>query len=256
MGLGNLCLKNGEEERAIELLRKSVDAAPNAYEPRFLLGSAYNRLGRYPDALVQLQAAIRLGGNDPEVYYHLARTYGGLNRPDDRAEALARFAQLTRKSKDDAEAQRRALKLIEEAKSLVDSGNLHLAAARMEEARELRPSDDRLLFRLASLYFDLKHYDLAQSYVQEATALAPSEWLYHYLAGLIAMGSGRWDQASGNLETAAHLNASAAEVQNAIGEVALHRGDRQSAIAAFELAVKLNPAEPAYRLNLDAARRK
>ena len=51
--------------------------------------------------------------------------------------------------------------LMEEAKSLVDAGNLHLAAARMEEARELRPSDDRLLFRLASLYYDLQRYDLA-----------------------------------------------------------------------------------------------
>jgi len=32
MGLGNLSLKNGEEERAIELLQKAVQAAPNAFD--------------------------------------------------------------------------------------------------------------------------------------------------------------------------------------------------------------------------------
>jgi hypothetical protein len=46
------------------------------------------------------------------------------------------------------------------------------------------------------------------------------------------------------------LNSSAAEVQNALGEVAQHE-DLQSAIAAFQRAVALNPNEQAYRLNLE-----
>ena len=92
------------------------------------------------------------------------------------------------------------MSLMEEAKTFVDAGDLHLAAARMEEARELRPSDDRMLFRLASLQYDLKRYDLAQGYAQEAIALAPSEWLYHYLAGLIAKDSGKWRQARNSLK--------------------------------------------------------
>jgi Flp pilus assembly protein TadD len=71
MGLGNLCLKNGEEDKAIDLLQKAVQAAPTAFEPRFLLGSAYNRLGRYNDALAELPTAVRLGDNESEVYYHL-----------------------------------------------------------------------------------------------------------------------------------------------------------------------------------------
>jgi len=256
MGLGNLSLKNGEEERAIELLQKAVQAAPNAFEPRFLLGTAYNRLGRYQEALTQLQGAVQRNANEAEVYYHLARAFGGLGRADERAQALARFAQLTKKGKEDAEGQRRALGLIDEAKTLVEQGNLRVALARMEEARELRPSDDRLLFRLASVYYDLRQYDLAQGYAQEAVSLAPSEWLYHYLSGLIASRAGKWPQARIHLETAERLNPSAAEVQNALGEVAQHQGDLRRAVAAFQRAVELKPDEPAYRLNLEAARKK
>jgi tetratricopeptide (TPR) repeat protein len=58
-GAGNL--PDGEEERAIGLLQRAVKSAPNAFEPRYLLGSAYNRLGRYREALAELQARFGWG---------------------------------------------------------------------------------------------------------------------------------------------------------------------------------------------------
>ena len=53
MGLGSVCLKKGEDERAIELLQKAITAAPTAFEPHYLMGSAYNRLGRFQEALAE-----------------------------------------------------------------------------------------------------------------------------------------------------------------------------------------------------------
>src|SRR4030095_17148092 len=71
-----------------------------------------------------------------------------------------------------------------------EAGNLQAAVAALETARELRPSDDRILFRLAGLYYDLRRDAGARSYVEEAISLAPSQWLYHYLLGLIESRSG------------------------------------------------------------------
>jgi tetratricopeptide (TPR) repeat protein len=124
LGLGNLYLRKGEEDQAIPLLQKAAQFAAKAFEPRFLLGSAYNRLGRYQEAVIELESALRLGGNESEVYYHLARAYGGLDRQEDRRKALARFAELTRESKRDLEDRRKALRLMDQAKALVDSGDL------------------------------------------------------------------------------------------------------------------------------------
>jgi tetratricopeptide (TPR) repeat protein len=253
-GLGNLALKAGEDEAGIELLNKAVAAAPDAFEPRFLLGSAYNRLGRYKEAATELEAVIRLGGEGADVYYHLARAYGGLDRADDRRKALARFSELTQRSKDDTEAQRKALRLIESSRTLLAAGDLNGAAAQLEEARRLRPADDGVLYRLASLNFDMRRNDLAKAYVEEAISHAPSQWLYHYLLGMIESNSARWPKARASLETAIRLNPSAAEAHNALGNAALQLHDRKLAIASFERAVELSPNEPAYRLNLDAAR--
>src|SRR5262249_36186308 len=92
MGLANLYLKQGGEGGAVSFLRKVAATAPKAYEPPFLLGSAFNRLGRAAEAVAELETALRLGGDESaEVHYHLARAYGSVGRQDDRRRELARF---------------------------------------------------------------------------------------------------------------------------------------------------------------------
>src|SRR5262249_8655864 len=155
------------------------------YRPHFLLGSAYNHMERYSDAVAELETALRLGSNDAEVYYQVARAYGKLGRQDDRRQALARFSELTRRSQESLERERNVVELLQRARTQVESGDLRAAAVSLEEARVLRPADDKILSRLAGLHFDLKQLDLARNYAQEAIVLAPSEWLYHYLLGLV-----------------------------------------------------------------------
>ena len=248
-------LRLGEQDRAIAVLQKAIKLSPNAFEPRFLLGSAYNRLNRFQDAVNELERAVHLGGDESEVFYHLARAYGGLGREDARRTALARFAELSKQAKEDAQAKRNASRLVAQAKSFVDSGDLNGALARVEEARELRPSDDTILFRLASLNFDLRRYTLAREYAQEAISLAPSEWLYHFLLGLAESREGHWRQARSSLEIAVKLNPCAADAHNALGEASLREGDVERAIASFEKASQLDPHQEAYRLNLEAVRK-
>lgn len=255
-GLGNLYLRSGDTEGAIALLEKAAGLKPNAFEPHFLLGSAQNRLGHFEAARAELQRAIELGGGDePQVYYHLARAYGGLGNGEGRKAALARFSELTRREKEDVEAQRKAAKWVDEARSFVQSGDLRSAIARLDMARETRPGDASILFRLAGLHYDLQQLDLAREYVQAAISISPAVWLHHFLLGLVEKSSGQWDDARQSLETAAKLNPGAAEVFNALGEVATQLRDWNAAIDAFERASNLAPGESAYRQNLESARK-
>jgi tetratricopeptide (TPR) repeat protein len=255
LGQANILLRKGEEQDAINLLQRVIAMAPKAYEPHYLLGTAYNRLSRFAEAAAELESAIRLGAVEPEAYYHLARAYGGLGRSDKRSAALARFAELSRKSKADTEARRQVLKLVEQAKALVDAGDLQGALTQMKEARDLRPQDDGVLFRLASLCYDLARYDQGRDAIEEAVALAPSEWAYHLLYGLIEGRAGHLDASRRELSIAIRLNPSAADAHNALGEVEWRQGEIDAAKESFRRAVELAPGDSTYQANLQSIQR-
>src|SRR5262249_5152755 len=183
------------------------------------------------------------------------REWGGLGKAAERRAALARFSELAKKQNDDDELQRKAAAWIDEARVLLHAGDLEAAAARLELAREAKPGDATLLFRLAGLNFDLQRFDAAREYVQAAISISPATWLYHYLLGLVERSANRLTDARESLETAAKLQATEAPVFNALGEVRLAQGERQAAIAAFEQAVKLAPNDATFRQNLESARR-
>ena len=253
-GLGNLLARMGEHATAVPLLRQAVAVRPKAYEGHFLLGSALNRLDQFAEARTQLEQAVQLGGSqEPQVFYQLARAWGGLGRPVERKLALAKFSALTKQEKDDTERQRQAAKLVDEARTLLQAGDLDAAAQRLEQAREARPGDATLLFRLAGLNFDLRRTDVAREYAQAAISISPATWLYHYLLGLVEKSANRLPDAKASLEVAARLNAAEAPVFNALGEVLLAQGNRPAAIANFQKACRLAPAEAAFRQNLDSA---
>ena len=254
-GLGNLLARAGDDATAMPLLRKATQLRPRAYEGHFLLGSALNRLGQFEEARKELEQASKLGGeNEPQVFYQLARAWGGLGKAAERKAALARFSELTKKEKENAELQRKAAAWIDEARVLLQAGDLENAAARLELAREAKPGDATLLFRLAGLNFDLQRYDAAREYVQAAISISPATWLYHYLLGLVERSANHLTDARASLETAAKLQSTEAPVFNALGEVLLEQGERQAAIAAFEKAVKLAPSDATFRQNLESAK--
>jgi superkiller protein 3 len=256
-GLGNVLARAGDDAAAIPLLRKATQLSPRAYEGHFLLGSALNRLGQFEEARTELEQASKLGGeNEPQVFYQLARAWGGLGKAAERRAALARFSELTKIEKDNAELQRKAAALIDEARVLLQAGDLENAAARLELAREMKPGDATLLFRLAGLNFDLRRYDAAREYVQAAISISPATWLYHYLLGLVERSANHLADARASLEVAAKLQSTEAPVFNALGEVLMEQGERQAAITAFEKAVKLAPNDATFRQNLESARSK
>lgn len=255
-GLGNLLARAGDQERALPLLRKAVLALPNAYEGHFLLGSALNRLNQFEEARTELETSVKLGGSrEPQVFYQLARACGGLGKTEERRAALAKFSELTKQEKDSAEAQRQANARIEEARALLQDNKLEQAVERMELAREIRPGDATLLFRLAGLNFDLHRFDAAREYAQAAISISPSTWLYHYLLGLVERSSNHLAEAKLSLETAAKLGPTEAPVFNALGEVLLEQGNKPGAIENFRQAVKLAPQNSIFLQNLKFASR-
>ena len=62
------------------MIQKAVQASPNDGYIIDSLGWAYYRLGRYPDAVTQLEQAATLRPNDPEINDHLGDAYWKVGR--------------------------------------------------------------------------------------------------------------------------------------------------------------------------------
>jgi tetratricopeptide (TPR) repeat protein len=66
--------------RALGMIQKAVQASPNDGYIIDSLGWAYYRLGRYADAVTQLEQAATLRPNDPEINDHLGDAYWRVGR--------------------------------------------------------------------------------------------------------------------------------------------------------------------------------
>ena len=66
--------------RALDMIQKAVQASPNDGYIIDSLGWAYYRLGRYPDAVTQLEQAATLRPNAPEITDHLGDAYWKVGR--------------------------------------------------------------------------------------------------------------------------------------------------------------------------------
>jgi tetratricopeptide (TPR) repeat protein len=168
---------------------------------------------------------------------------------------LAEFKRLRDQSNQIVESQREAARLSLQARKLVDGGDLAGAIALLEQAREKDPNSAPLLFRLAGLYFEKQEYEPAQASINKAVALAPAQWDYHFLQGLIDAGLGHFEAAQQDLQTAVRLNPAAAEVHNQLGTLAMRRNDFREAMQEFSRAAELAPSENTYRANLEKANR-
>ncbi len=214
-------------------------------------------MNRFTEAKNELELSAKNGGNkDPQVYYQLARAWGGLGNTVERRKALEYFSTLTRSEKDYTEKQRQASAWVEEAREFLQKGELELAIKRLESALQVNANDATLMFRIAGLNYDLQHFDAARKYVQAAIEITPSVWLYHYLLGLIERSSHRFSEAKSSLLTAATLQPTEAPVLNALGELLMLTGEYNSAITAFEKAEKLSPDDVTIQQNLESARKR
>ena len=255
IGLGHAELKSDHPALSAELFTRAIKAAPKAYEPHYLRGLAFSGMGRNADAYVDLQMAIKLGGKDPEIYYHLAQIDRALGYVEDAREALSKFSSLRLQSSQSDEAKRQAARLTTEAKQMIEQGQLTAAIDLLQKVLALEGETPRSLFRLASLYFDTQQYVLAKRDDQKAIDLDPSEWTYWYLLGLIDRNEGRAIDAEDALQTALSLNPASAEVVNQLGELFQAQGNYPEAIRRFEKAIELSPREPGYQQNLQSAQR-
>jgi tetratricopeptide (TPR) repeat protein len=90
-------LRQGDNEGARAAAERAKALAPGLFAARNALGRALVELGEVDRGTSELEAAVRLAPDSPEMHYSLARAYAKAGRKEDAARERATFAELERK---------------------------------------------------------------------------------------------------------------------------------------------------------------
>lgn len=195
-----LSLLNSDPGAAIDPLTKAAELKPDEAKPKLLLGWAFERTKKLPEAIEQFQAAEKLDDKNFDVHFELARALITANRaPEAEAEfrtALAiksdsaparlglaqsliaekkfeagepELAAYIAANPNDREAR------IDHASMLVDLGKYSDASAELDKLGDAEPDELRVLKLRSEALFELKRFDEAIPVLARAAALAPQD---------------------------------------------------------------------------------
>ena len=92
-------MARGELDEAEKAFEEAVSLDPEMPEPLGFLGEIQLKRGDNERALETLERAVAVSPEYFEAYYHLAQAYRRLGRPDDARNAVARYEELKRKKR-------------------------------------------------------------------------------------------------------------------------------------------------------------
>ncbi len=90
-----LAVEDRDLDRALSYAVRAAELDPENQDVRDTLGWCYFQLGRFEEALPELERAIELGGPHPVVLEHLGDTFAALGRNDDAVSAWSRALSLS-----------------------------------------------------------------------------------------------------------------------------------------------------------------
>lgn len=226
------CDKCGPDYKsATDAFKRAADTDKRFYEAYFNLGMAYERLGRYQDAIASYEAAKAIAPND------------------DREKSLQLSAQ-----------GYIARAWLAQAHRLVEAGEVDKAKALREQAKGVAESirgqdpDNTLANVTLGLYYlETGEFDLAESFVQTALRNNREDTIALNIRGLINLKLGKLDIARWILEEKVlALDPANPEALANLGLAYVKLGDLPKAVVAFERAVRLAPSSISARMNLGA----
>ncbi len=233
-------------------LKKILAADPANAEAHFYLGRIEIEGEEYDDAIHNLEAATKASPATAKFHTALGDAYGlaaekaGVIKKFSLArKCLAEYERAVALGPEDLEAHERLFEYLSRAPSLVGGG----VDKAMKEAGAIEKLDPKRGHQdFATLEADNGKYDLAFNELNEALKIAPQDYGALYQLGRLAAVSGQYlDPGAAALGQCLKLSPppgtpSHAAAQWRLGNIMEKKGNTSGARAAYEEALKLDPA--------------
>ena len=227
-------------ERAVGLIRQSLQSNPNHVEALNNLGVAYRKLGRFEDAFRAHQRAVELSPGSATAHDNLGGDAHALGRFD---EALAHYDIALRLDPRSADALRNR------GATLLQLGRLEEAAGSLEASLGIEPDSAEAHYSLGTVLLRARRPADAIAQFNDALRLDPAHAEARNNLGMALEMTGRLPEAAAQYAEAARIKPSAITLDN-LGYALLRMGRRDEALAHFESAVRLQPDYAPARISL------
>ena len=231
------------------LWASAVKVSPGAARAHNNLGFALTEMGRLPEAIAELETALRILPDYPEAHCNLGVAL--MSSPGRLSDAMAQFQTTLREEPGFVNAHTNLGIVLGQM-----PGRASEAVAEFQEAIRLRPDSALAHLRLGALLERMpgRAPEAAAEFQAAVRAEPDSAEAHHGLGAALAQMPGRGWDAVAELQTAVRLRPDSAEMHYDLATLLAQAPDRYSeAVAEFREAVRAKPDFAPAHNNLGSA---
>lgn len=266
--LGNLYMKNNDDEKALPYFQQILTFYPNNFEAMNSMGGIYRRMGRYQESIEILQKALETKINPAQVNYNLGFTYRLMKNYSDAIDAFENVIAVNptdvlaynhlgtiyaaQNNHEKAVATyKRGLQIdpnhpiiqFNLAKSLEAMHDDTSAIQAYDAALRAKPGWQEAVIEYAKLLLNHRKTRLAGELVQNAIGLHPQDFGLYAQMGQILMRQSNFKKAASSFEIANRLVSGNAENLKNLAEAFEKLGKKEEAVLTIKKAESVEPED-------------
>lgn len=266
--LGNLYMKNNDDEKALPYFQQILTFYPNNFEAMNSMGGIYRRMGRYQESIEILQKALETKINPAQVNYNLGFTYKLMKNYSDAIDAFENVIAVNptdvlaynhlgtiyaaQNNHEKAVATyKRGLQIdpnhpviqFNLAKSLEAMHDDTSAIQAYDAALRAKPGWQEAVIEYSKLLLNHRKTRLAGELVQNAIGLHPQDFGLYAQMGQILMRQSNFEKAASSFEIANRLVSGNAENLKNLAEAFEKLGKKEEAVLTIKKAESVEPED-------------
>ncbi len=233
--------RNEDWKDEVTLWSDAKKKSPNLVRPYNNVGEAYDKLGKYDEAIAEFKEALKINPNYFFGLNNLGNIYGKQRK---LPEAIEYFKKALKQKPDYSPAHYNL------ARALHLSGKRKEAAESYRKSIKSNPYFEQAFYNLAYLAMELSLFDEALENFEKFLAMQPNHSKAHFGAGNAFMMKGQLDLALAEYRKSAQLDPSFAFPYLNIANIQMQTKNIPAAIENFEKALSINPNMPNVHMSL------
>ena len=234
-------VRNGDWRDEVTLWTDAKKKSPNLVRPYNNVGEAYDKLGKYDEAIVEFEGALKI---QPDYFFGLNNLGNIYGKQRKLPQAIVYFQKALEQKPDYSPAHYNL------ARAFHLTGKRQEAAESYRKAIKSNPYFEQAFYNLAYLAMELSLFDEAIKNFKKFLVMQPNHSKAHFGLGNGLMMKGDLDLALAEYRKSAQLDPKFAFPYLNIANIQMQTKNIPAAIENFEKALSINPSMPAAHLSL------